>query len=660
MAFVPIRDGEYTSTIYGMIRDNRFADAMRVLQYELQRMPNSRAALSLLGYCYYHVQDFLMAAEAYGKLSELYPDHSEYKLYHAQCLYHAFMFPEAEVVIQDNADNPEISQQLLKLAAAIKYTEDDVNTARLLVEQYDDDDPDQEVNLACIDYKIGDYDKAIERFKNATSVHGFQADLAYSLALCHYELGETEQTMRYIADIVERGVKDHPELGVGTVTDGIEVRSVGNTIILNETALIEAFNLRFAIEYKAKNMEKASACLTDMPPRSEEELDAVTLHNQALMSVETNFADSFAKLQYLLSQNPFPPETFANLLLLYCKYEYYDLAADVLAENAHLTYKYLDQYMFDYLDALISQQSSPTDAYSKFDALSTDELAKLRKAHQNLAEATGSANQRGMEKASEEIQNTMDRYIPVLMAQARIVWEREEYSNVESLFSRSYDLCQNNDTWLLNMAHTVYMQAIRLNGRKNSEKDEKEKYKIASGFYDKVISKRYDKILDVSAIVLANACVCYILDGLNESAEDMMKRVEKEEMKTPKQKSFHFCIINLVIGTLYCAKGNYEFGITRIIGSLEPYEQRLGLDTWYFSKRCMLAMFEQISKQILMIRDEILMACLTFLEQCEVNGKNISTHTDGLLVQSQVTDARKTVAYEARILKSILLRLLDL
>ena len=38
-------------------------------------------------------------------------------------------------------------------------------------------------------------------------------------------------------------------------------------------------------------------------------------------------------------QNPFPPETFGNLLLLYCKYEYYDLAADVLAENAHLTYK---------------------------------------------------------------------------------------------------------------------------------------------------------------------------------------------------------------------------------------------------------------------------------------------------------------------------------
>ena len=55
--------------------------------------------------------------------------------------------------------------------------------------------------------------------------------------------------------------------------------------------------------------------------------------------METKPTEGFEKLQFLLQQNPFPPETFGNLLLLYCKYEYYDLAADVLAENAHLTYK---------------------------------------------------------------------------------------------------------------------------------------------------------------------------------------------------------------------------------------------------------------------------------------------------------------------------------
>ena len=40
---------------------------------------------------------------------------------------------------------------------------------------------------------------------------------------------------------------------VGMQTEGIEVRSVGNTLTLHKTALIEAFNLKAAIEYLLKN-----------------------------------------------------------------------------------------------------------------------------------------------------------------------------------------------------------------------------------------------------------------------------------------------------------------------------------------------------------------------------------------------------------------------
>ena len=69
-----------------------------------------------------------------------------------------------------------------------------------------------------------------------------------------------------------------------------------------------------------------------MPPRSEHELDPVTLHNQALMNMEQNPTEGFEKLQFLLQQNPFPPETFPNLLLLYVKYE----VGEVLAEDKHV------------------------------------------------------------------------------------------------------------------------------------------------------------------------------------------------------------------------------------------------------------------------------------------------------------------------------------
>ena len=36
-------------------------------------------------------------------------------------------------------------------------------------------------------------------------------------------------------------------------TEGIEVRSVGNSQVLHETYLVEAFNLKAAIEYRLKN-----------------------------------------------------------------------------------------------------------------------------------------------------------------------------------------------------------------------------------------------------------------------------------------------------------------------------------------------------------------------------------------------------------------------
>ena len=39
--------------------------------------------------------------------------------------------------------------------------------------------------------------------------------------------------------------------------------------------------------------------------------------------------------------------------------QYYDLAADVLAENTHLTYKRLSPYLYEFIDARIRQQTSP-------------------------------------------------------------------------------------------------------------------------------------------------------------------------------------------------------------------------------------------------------------------------------------------------------------
>lgn len=61
------------------------------------------------------------------------------------------------------------------------------------------------------------------------------------------------------------------------------------------------------------------------------------------MYAEEDPSGAFKKLAYLLANPPYPPETFGNLLLLHCKYQNYDVAAGLLAENSHLTFKYLSQ-----------------------------------------------------------------------------------------------------------------------------------------------------------------------------------------------------------------------------------------------------------------------------------------------------------------------------
>jgi tetratricopeptide repeat protein 30 len=68
------------------------------------------------------------------------------------------------------------------------------------------------------------------------------------------------QARKFIIEIIEKGIKEHPELGIGSNSEaggvaggGAEVRSVGNTLTLKETALVEAFNLKAAIEYEMKN-----------------------------------------------------------------------------------------------------------------------------------------------------------------------------------------------------------------------------------------------------------------------------------------------------------------------------------------------------------------------------------------------------------------------
>ncbi|XP_023249597.1 tetratricopeptide repeat protein 30A isoform X1 [Seriola lalandi dorsalis] len=636
-----IKDGEYTATIYKLIKDSQYVEAIHILNSQLQKHTKSRAALSLLGYCYYHIQDFTNAAECYEQLTQLHPEVEEYKVYYAQSLYKAGAYPEANKA-SFVLDNPSSHTKMVKLQACIKYCEEDYSAAKSLLEQLPQDDPDYIYNMGCLLYQDGKYEEACKKFMTAMQVLGYVPALSYNIALSYYSLKNYAQALKYIGEIIERGIREHPELSIGMTTEGIDVHSVGNTLVLHQTALIEAFNLKAAIEYQLKNLKGAQEALTDMPPRSEEELDPVTLHNQALVNMDTKPSEGFEKLAFLLQQPSFPPVTFGNLLLLYCKHEYFDLAADVLAENAHLTYKFLSPYMYEFLDALLTCQTAPEEAFRKFDEMNAKLTEQLRKLAKQVQEARLARDDEAQKKALQDYDLMQEKYIVVLMAQAKIYWNRENFQMVEKIFRKSVEVCNEDDTWKLNVAHVLFMQ---------------NKYKEAIGFYEPIVKKHYDNILNVSAVVLANLCVSYIMTSQNEEAEELMRKIEKEEEQIsyddPDKKVFHLCIVNLVIGTLYCAKGNYDFGISRVIKSLEPYNKKLGTDTWFYAKRCFLSLLENVSKHMVMLRDTVVQECIQFLEHCEVYGKEVPAIIEQPLEEVRIHIGKNTVTYEARLLKAL-------
>merc|ERR1711907_562228 len=226
------------------------------------------------------------------------------------------------------------------------------------------------------------------------------------------------------------------------------------------------------------------------------------------------------------------------------------------------------------------------------------------------------------------------KYIPVLMGQAKIYWDLEHYSMVEKIFRQSAEFCSEDESWKLNVAHIFFMQ---------------EKFKECIRYYEPFVRKHYDNLLSVTAIIMGNLCVAYVMTSANEEAEELMRLVEKEEEKVgdPTKPIYHLCIINLVIGTLYCDKGNFEFGISRIIKSLEPYDRKIGVDTWYYAKRCFLALGESLGKNMILLEDEAFDDLINFFDAAAQVGKNIPTEIN--IVDSQENAGQKrNVSMEAR------------
>lgn len=138
------------------------------------------------------------------------------------------------------------------------------------------------------------------------------------------------------------------------------------------------------------------------------------------------------------------------------------------------------QYLYDFLDALITQQTAPKEAYQKFDDLANKHTEQLRKLTKQVQEYRTNGDTEMVKKTVLEYEECLDKYIPVLMAQAKIYWDVENYPQVEKIFRKSVEFCNDNDIWRLNVAHVLFMQ--------------ENKFKEATGFYEPIVKKNYTDV----------------------------------------------------------------------------------------------------------------------------------------------------------------------
>ena len=54
------------------------------------------------------------------------------------------------------------------------------------------------------------YKEACAHFNTVLQVMGYRADTCYCIALCHYMLNQYAAALKYITEIIERGIKEHP------------------------------------------------------------------------------------------------------------------------------------------------------------------------------------------------------------------------------------------------------------------------------------------------------------------------------------------------------------------------------------------------------------------------------------------------------------------
>ena len=572
------------------------------------------------------------------------PSSEQYQLYYVQSLVNAESYIDASRAAASSTISPSspFFQQMKLLQAQAEMEQGLLSEAVAILTQCNDEDIDTVLSLAAIHFRNKDYISALEQYNVAQTIDD-RSIIAYYIALCRYHLEEYDVALRAVTDIIDTAAGDEYE---------------GDSCLY--------FNLKAAILHAMKDVKAAKATMKEFMDMADEEdlLDAVTIHNDAIVKFGTDPATAIQKLQCIMAvhgpqQELCPSETLGNILIMALNQGHEDLASETFEAYKHVAEELLSHETYSYVQAAVTSMTSPNATLESSVAehakrlklqmkrLRPNNTASIRPGSSRPMSSRSSRpstasyrlTHRDLAHATKEFEVSVKQFVPLLMLQAKALWDQGEYAKTEAFLQQHSEILGDNNIFCENMAHTLFLQ-------------QGDKFEESIPYYEVLINSHTDtsNLLDLPAMALANLCVAHILTNQNEEAEAIMKAIALEEDNALTMgevtESYHNSIVNLAVGTLYCERGNYDFGISRICKSLEPFDKNLSPDTWFYTKRCFLALASKISKLMFMMNDTMLHGIIDFLGDVEAEGTNIV-----------LGDSIRTIASEARQLKQMFVTL---
>ncbi|GIQ86974.1 hypothetical protein KIPB_008924, partial [Kipferlia bialata] len=484
--------------------------------------------------------------------------------------------------------------------------------------------------------------------------------IMYGCALCNYRLRRYSKCMDILTDLIDLSSAQYPQLvalegseSMHAAHDAVlDLSSVGNSKALASSCLVEAYNLRMAVAWTLKDKETARHALGSMPHRVEEELDPVSLHNKALLEMDTAPGDGFQKLRWLIQSPPFPPETYGNFLLLCLDHGLWGLAADMRADNPHLL-SCLSPDTEEYLEAVLLQRTSPEEAYHKLSKLKNRYTSRLEQSSREIERVRESGDEDSLQMAIGKFDQVLGSYVPVVLAQAGILYELGQPKSCEALLRSVQKYLGDQSVWRLDLAHTLFVQENR--------------YEEAILEYEELVKQHRGDILDIPAVALACMCVSHVIEQQNSVAEEILQKVavseQERRLSDPTGRvPVHSCVANLVIGNLYCVKGQPESGVPMTLNGVHPVKDMLAPDTWFYAKKAVMSFLVQCAKRLARIDDKLWERIIDFLNEVDVHGRDmpaeiVSETTSSIQGTVNGNARRRTIADEARAIQVLYRRL---